>query len=146
MENLAFIVVGVCFWGFVIYRLIKGSKIEVEVSRNRYNVISIITVVICAIILVILDYSLTNLIYIIVIALGYILYTCIPSGYNNEAIFIKGKKMPYCKIEDLKKEYFNGICRLNIKYGFRFYYLDEKIENKILLENCEQLYKREKRR
>ena len=131
-----------CVWIFVIYRLIRGSKITTVTEKNRYNIVSIIVAVVAMVIFLFKNYSLLNLFLSLGIVLAYILYTCIPSGYNEEAIYIHCKKCPFSKIDEVRKEPTAYTYRLNFRYRFRFYYIDAKRENKQIIDYCEYLYKK----
>ena len=142
MDTLLLILIIAAEWGFVIYRLFSGSKIKVETLRNSYNWISIVCVIATAVVIIINEQTVYSIILAIASALAYILFTCIPSGYNDEAIFVRGLRCPYNKITDTKKEYIKDIYRFNFKYRHRFYYIDVKEGNEKIINECEQLYKK----
>lgn len=142
MSSQFIITVLIGVWAFVIYRLISGSKITQITEKNRYNIVSIIVAIVAMIIFLIKNYSLLNLLCSFGVVLAYILYTCIPSGYNEEAIYIHGKKCPYNKIDEVRKEPTTYTYRLSFRYRYRFYYIDAKRENRQIIEYCEYLYKK----
>ena len=144
METSFLLGIMIAAWVYVIYRLISGSKIKVETLKGKYNLVSIVLVIGAFIFLLIKRFSLINLIFALGIVLAYIMYTCIPSGYNEEAIYIKGKKCPYNKIDEVKKEYVDDVYRLNFRYKFRYYFIDAKEGNEKIINDCEQLYKKGK--
>lgn len=129
-------------WAFVTYRLIRGSKIKVETEKSKYNLLAIVLLAIALLVLIIRQFSIKNLIVSIGVCLAYIVYTCIPNGYNEEAIYVKGKVFPYETIDEVSKEYIDDIYRLNFRHKFRFYYLEVKEGNEGIIIDCEKLYKK----
>lgn len=138
---LVYIFLGV-IWAFVIYRLIRGSKITVETEKSKYNALAIVLLIMALAFFLIREFSIVNLIISIGVCLAYIIYICIPNGYNEEAIYVKGMVFPYNKIDEVNKEYIDDIYRLNFRYKFRFYYLEVKEGNEKIINECEQLYKK----
>ena len=132
------IVVGI--WAiFVIYCLLNGSKITVLTKsiKKPYWIMTAITV--CFIIYYFMGINVFSIILMAVMLLVTSLYIAIPSGYNNNGIYIRGLCFPYKRIEDMKVEHINNTNRLNFKCYYRIFYID--CDDYATLKNCENMYK-----
>ena len=73
-----------------------------------------------------------------------LLYSSIPSGFNETGISLRGIFFPYSKIENIKGEYTDNKYRLNFMSRNMQYYLEVKDDDDRILKNCEFYYKKEK--
>ena len=127
---------------FVIYCLFNGSKVKVISKRIKvpYWILTAISVDLA--LYMINGLSIMNIILMLVMLLVTSLYLSIPSGYNEEGIFIRGICFPYKKIEDMGIEHILSTNRLNFKCYYRILYIDS--DSYAELKECERLYKRVK--
>ena len=107
--DLLLILTNLLLWAFVIYRLISGRKIRVQLDcgDSRYSLL--IFALIGALVFV-RGPGWKNLLTFISFLLAGLFFGAIPGGYNEEAIFIHGRRFPlwkvtYCQLEEEAERY-----------------------------------------
>ena len=74
------------------------------------------------------------------IFLSGVLYSVIPSGYNEDGIFLNGRFYPFHKIKDMKISVADDKMMLEFKYGRGSRMLFSSIEEKRKLDQCLNIY------
>lgn len=141
---LVSIILAIVISMFVLYCLFNGSKIKFETLpvRTIYWPLSAVTLGIFLTMTV--GMGMINVVCIGVIFVMSLLYSSIPSGFNESGISLRGIFFPYRKIENIKGEYLNEKYRLNFMVRNMQFYLEVKDDDDKMLKNCEFYYKKEK--
>lgn len=129
---------------FVLYCLFNGSKIKYETLPVRAIYWPLSAVALGIFLMMTVGKNLINVICIVVIFVMSILYSSIPSGFNETGISLRGIFFPYRKIENIKGEYTDNKYRLNFMSRNMQFYLEVKDDDDRILKNCEFYYKKEK--
>lgn len=129
---------------FVLYCLFNGSKIKQETLPVRTIYWPLSALALGIFLMMTVGKGLVNLICIGVIFVMSLLYSSIPSGFNESGISLRGIFFPYRKIENIKGEYLNEKYRLNFMVRNMQFYLEVKDDDDKILKNCEFYYKKEK--
>lgn len=132
------ILVNIICWVFVVYCLINGRKIEKEVNTG-YKYAAVIVFLILGILFYV---SSKSAIWSASIVLAGVVYSTIPTGYNNNAIYIKGNEYTYKKMTDAKILEEGNCYRLTFVYKGRPYFISVKKEERYILEDVIARYRR----
>ena len=133
-----YIAVAVC-WLYVIYYLINGRKIKVMCENGTKKYYYIIFGLLALAVLP-RNEGLKGLICAALIFLSGVLYSSIPSGYNEAGIFLNGRFYPFHKIRDMKINVAGDKMMLEFKYGRGIRMLFSSIEEKRKLDQCLNIY------
>ena len=133
-----YIAVAVC-WLYVIYYLINGRKIKVMCENGTKKYYYIIFGLLALAVLP-RNEGLKGLICAALIFLSGVLYSSIPSGYNEAGIFLNGRFYPFHKIRDMKINVAGDKMMLEFKYGRGSRMLFSSIEEKRKLDQCLNIY------
>ena len=133
-----YIAVAVC-WLYVIYYLINCRKIKVMCENGTKKYYYIIFGLLALAVLP-RNEGLKGLICAALIFLSGVLYSSIPSGYNEAGIFLNGRFYPFHKIRDMKINVAGDKMMLEFKYGRGSRMLFSSIEEKRKLDQCLNIY------
>lgn len=133
-----YIAVAVC-WLYVIYYLINGRKIKVMCENGTKKYYYIIFGLLALAVLP-RNEGLKGLICAALIFLSGVLYSSIPSGYNEAGIFLNGRFYPFHKIRDMKINVAGDKMMLEFKCGRGTRMLFSSIEEKRKLDQCLNIY------
>lgn len=141
---LVSIILAIVISTFVLHCLFNGSKIKFETLPVRTIYWPLSAVALGIFLTMTVGKSMINMVCIGVIFVMSLLYSSIPSGFNESGISLRGIFFPYRKIENIKGEYLNEKYRLNFMVRNMQFYLEVKDDDDKILKNCEFYYKKEK--
>lgn len=132
------ILANIICWAFVLWCLINGRKIEKEVNNdNKY-----VPVIVFSILAILLFIRFRSLLWSMSIVVAGVLYSVIPTGYNDDAIYIKGRKYRYKKMSEARMREESNCYRLTFVYRHRPYFISVKKEERYILEDVIARYRR----
>lgn len=132
------IVINVLVWIFVLFSLFNGRNIEKEVNNEKRYV----AIIIFLLLSILLFIKLRSIITLASIIIAGTIYSVIPTGYNNEGIYIKGKKYAYAKMKSADMNEERNCYRLTFVYRGRPYFISVKKEDRYILEDVIARYRR----
>lgn len=132
------ILINVLVWAFVLFCLFNGRKIEKEINNDKRYV----AIIAFGIISIILYTKLRSTITLFSLVLAGSVYSVIPTGYNNEGIYIKGRKYSYKKMKSADMNEESSCYRLTFVYYGRPHFISVKKEERYILEDVIARYRR----
>ena len=133
-----YLAVAVC-WIYVICYLINGRKIKVMCENGTKKYYYIIFGLLALAVLP-RNMGTRGIICAALIFLSGVLYSVIPSGYNEDGIFLNGRFYPFHKIKDMKISVADDKMMLEFKYGRGSRMLFSSIEKKRKLDQSLNIY------
>ncbi|GEM_PF-4942411 len=131
-------------WAFVIYCLFSGRKAKNLLPSGSSTAV-IITFVILGGLLVYRFYptmGMYSLVHCAIIVLAGVVYSSIPSGYDDEGIYIRGRKYWYKKMTSMEVNEEKKCYRMTFVYRKRPYFTAVKKEDRYLLEDIQMRYRK----
>lgn len=138
MEFYMIIAIILLCWGFVLICLFNGRKIEKEIECKKQYV-QIVAFVIMGILLYVKSHS---LIVLAVTTLAGVVYSIIPTGYNDKGIYINGKEYNYKRIKNVEMNEESNCYRLTFTYRGKPHFISVKKEKRYILEDVIARYRR----
>lgn len=123
-------------WIYSIMCLIKTKNIEVKCDSGS-NMAVIVLYVLAAISLVALNINAINITTGIMLIIGGIIYSLIPSGYDKDYVYLKGTKVKYSSIKEMNLSERDGNSQLSISIdGKKYRTFFAKYDDKNKLNEC----------
>lgn len=132
------VLINVLVWAFVLFCLFNGRKIEKEINNDKKYV----AIIVFSILSIILYIKLRSTITLLSLIMAGNVYSIIPTGYNNEGIYIKGRKYSYKKMKSAEMNEESNCYRLTFVYYGRPYFISVKKEERYILEDVIARYRR----
>lgn len=96
------VLIAVFFWAYAIYCFFKSRAITHTVKGNGSVYAVMITLL--GALLLIRDRSLPSILCVIAIIASGVFLSVIPGGYDEEAVYTLGKRIPFEKIQEVRRE------------------------------------------
>lgn len=143
MQDILLIIISTLSLFYSIFFFIRGRKIKI--TFKTYNIFSLIFYFLLAILILIKDFSTFGIISACIVIISGILYSIIPSGYNEKGIYINGRLFSFRRIGDMEFDYVNGYYQLSFSFRGKYHVLTCKPDEKNKLKAALELYKNQKR-
>lgn len=124
---------------YSLFYLIKAKNIKVICKSNNKLIIYIIYILFIILILI-KELSRITIITSCLIGVSGVIYSLVPSGFNELGIYINGRFYPFNKIKDLSLDYVNDYYQLSFSYKGKYHMLTGDINDKDKLNACKSIY------
>lgn len=122
IKDPAVIIMPAVLWIYTIYCLLNGRKVK-TVLANSGN-LGIYLVEIAMIVIIFFKASfLTALGIGIFVAFGFGLLLSVPSGFSQDAIYVRGIGYPMARIKEVQTEKIRNKIKVSFDYRFRYFIL-----------------------
>ena len=145
LEIIILILMPLISWVYVVIALLNGKKITKEIKTSN-GVALIVVFGVFAILIMIKNHHAIGIVSAIMVFLAGFMYSCIPTGFNDTAVYVKGKEYPYKIISEMTIENQNGKAMLTFKYRRSYHMVLTDMENKEMLKELKSTYSKEKRK
>ena len=122
---------------YSIYYLIRGKNIKIECKSNN-RIVIIVVYLIFIILILIKEFSKVTIITSCILLISSIIYSIIPSGYDDKGIYISGRFFSFNKIDELNVDYVNDYYQLSFSYNGKYHILIS--DDKARLNECKLIY------
>lgn len=129
---------------FSIYYLIRGKQIKI-VCKGGNKVAICVIYVLLAILILIKEFKKINIITACIVMLSGIIYSLVPSGYDEKGVYLSGRLYPYEKISDMEFDYVNGYYQLAFTYKGKSHVLLANPDDKEKLKGALYFYNNSKK-
>ncbi|MBQ1508015.1 MAG: hypothetical protein IIZ47_01205 [Erysipelotrichaceae bacterium] len=137
-------IITAAFWVFAFKRAYEGRNIRYTCAHSSDRTYAILFTILGALVLI-PDRSPFAIVCAILIALSGFFIRTIPSGYDDDYVYVAGRKFPFEAIRDMRLEENTGYVTLHFETGGRYYLIKEKTENRAVLDALLRYYRKGRR-
>lgn len=127
----------VLLWVYGLYNLYNGRKIKYPVEGDNNVAVYAIYFIMAALIFI-KNFNFFGVLMSALVILSGLLYGAVPSGFSDDAIYIRGRKFLFTKIKNMEISKDSSKIRLVFEYNHRPYFLMDSDKN--ILNDCKNLY------
>lgn len=138
-DKLLLIILPIIALAYSLFYLIKGSKVKV-ICKPANKITIYIIYLLLGIAVLLKGINRLSIIAFVVIIISGIIYSLIPSGYDNQGIYISGRFYPYNKISSMEFDEVNGYYQLSFSYHGKYHVLTGSSIDKEKLKYALNIY------
>lgn len=141
MNLILCIIISCLAFTYSILYLIKARNIKITCKSNS-KIVVFIFYILFTILILIKEFSKTTIITSFIIVISAVIYSLIPSGFDEKGIYISGRFFAFNKIKDISLDYVNGYYQLSFSYKGKYHMLIGDKNDKAKLNECKLMCER----
>lgn len=138
-EDILCIVIAIIALAYSIFYLIKGKRVKVVCSSQNRIVIYVVYALL-ALAVFFKNRSMLGIAMAALIVISGIIYSLVPSGYDDKGIYLNGRFYAYRKITDMDFDQVNGYYQLSFTSRGKAHLLIGNSEDKDKLKYAKSIY------
>lgn len=138
-EDILCLLVAVISLSYAIFYLIKGKNVKI-VCSSQNKVIIFVVYALLALAVYYKNRSLIGIIASATVVISGVIYSLVPSGYDDKGIYLNGRFYPFKKITTMDFDYVNGYYQLAFTSRGKAHILIGGLEDKEKLKYAQSIY------
>lgn len=138
-ENILCILVAILSMSYTIFYLIKGKNVKV-VCSSQNKIIILLVYSLLALAVFFKNRSMLGIITSAFIFLSGVVYSLVPSGYDDKGIYLNGRFYPYKKITNMEFDRVNDYYQLSFTCRGKAHVLIGNSDEKEKLKYAQSIY------